>query len=251
MYKVLKYNEFYRSDEMSEYFLDVFFNPRINESISDSKIKSVAKKLSDDLRFNYGLVLMFGTGIKAMFPVVENLIKNGTISMEMSVENITLLCIASISIAYLDETNNKTGDVKVTKKDAQTMLTELKLRGIGNGIVKKIVEGFKSIGKFFKEFFKKTPIVVNGLISMFGYTAILVPSMNAISSFIGKYDITIDTLSGNLLSVGVGVGLCDGKFVGIGVPVGTGVLLGLGDDVGVGVAGAINCTVPVISLGDT
>lgn len=204
MYKVLKYSEFNKSDDMSEYFLDTLFNPPINESISDSKIKSITKKLATDLKFNFKLVLVFGVGVRAMYPVVENLIKNGKIDIEMSMENIILLCITSIAITYLDESDNKTGDVNVTKKDAQTMLTELKLRGVGNGIVKKIVEGFKAIGKFFKEFFKKTPIAINGLISMFGYTSILIPAMNAISAFVGKYDITIESLAANLLSLGIG-----------------------------------------------
>jgi hypothetical protein len=103
---------------------------------------------------------------------------------------------------------NGTGYIEshVTKKDAQTMLEELKMRGIGNGIVKKFVAGFKAIGSFFKILLRGTPYVVTGLVDMLGYTALMIPAMNAISSFVGKYDITIDTLAANLLSVGVGVG---------------------------------------------
>jgi hypothetical protein len=54
--------------------------------------------------------------------------------------------------------------------------------------------------------FRGTPYVINGLLDMFGYASLMVPCMNALSSFIGKYDMTIETISTNLLSLGVGVG---------------------------------------------
>jgi hypothetical protein len=86
------------------------------------------------------------------------------------------------------------------------MLEELKMRGIGQGIVKKFVSALVAINKFFKMLFRGTPYVVNGLLDMFGYTALLLPCMNALSMFIGKYDITIENIAANLLSLGVGVG---------------------------------------------
>ena len=82
------------------------------------------------------------------------------------------------------------------------MLAELKMRGIGNGIVRKFVKVFDSITNFFKMIFKGTPYVIDGLIDMFAYSAIMVPCMNAIHAFIGKYDITVDNIVANLLSLG-------------------------------------------------
>jgi len=242
MARILKFGDYNKSEDQATEIIENMCNPQVNESsVDDSVIKKIVKGLSNDLKFNYKLVFTFGTGIRFMYPIVENLIKNGSIKIEMSTENIVLLCITALSITYLEETQNRVGDSKVvcvdcngmgfeddvdenddeecqsckgtgyieshvTKKDAQTMLEELKMRGIGNGIVKKFVAGFKAIGSFFKVLLKGTPYVVTGLVDMIGYTALMIPAMNAISSFVGKYDITIDTLSANLLSVGVGVG---------------------------------------------
>lgn len=96
-------------------------------------------------------------------------------------------------------------DSKVTKKDARTLLEELKLRGIGNGIVKKVVQCFKSIGNILHILFKNTPYVILGFLDMFAYTSILVPTMNAITSLINNYSLDMDTLPANCLSIGVGI----------------------------------------------
>jgi hypothetical protein len=143
-----------------------------------------------------------------------------------------------LSITYLEEVKNRSGEEKivchdcdgtgsiddegdtdcktcvgkgyieseVTKKDAQTMLEELKMRGIGNGIIRKFVSVFQSMGNFLKILFRGTPYVVTGLIDMFSYTALLIPTMNAIYALIGKYDLNLDTIIANLLSIGVGLG---------------------------------------------
>jgi hypothetical protein len=186
-----------------------------------------------------------------MFPIVENLIRNGNFKVELSNESIVLLCIAAISIIYLEEKKSKTKSVEiecpdceglgyeegciqcdgegcehcddcescggsgrikfeVSKKDVKTILHELQLRvspsaKTGDGILKKVVECFKSIGNLLKIIFKNTPYVVSGLIEMFAYTSILLPTMNAISSMIGTYNLNLETLPTNFLSLGVGI----------------------------------------------
>jgi len=224
---VLKYKHYNMVDDL----IKSFSNPIIMESDDkESTIKSILKGLSKDLKFNYSLVFTFGVGISVMFPIVENLIKNGNLKIELTMENIVLVSLASLAITYLEETNNKAGDDKVacecdgkdkkceicqgkgyiksdvSKKDAQTILEELKLRGIGNGIVKKMVSCFQSIGNIGKILFKNSAYVINGLIDMLGYTSLLIPTMNCINSLIGKYDLNMDTLPGNFLSIGFGVG---------------------------------------------
>lgn len=226
--KILRYQEHYSSESMTKDILEFLFNDIINESskIPDN-INKILKSLSKDLKFNYGLVLTFGVGVRAMFPIIENLIKNSNINVELNTENVVLITLATISITYLEESGNKTGiervpctkcsgkgckeckngfiDSKVTKSDTNTILEELKLRGIGNGIIKKLVACFKSIGSIVKILFKNSKYIINGLMNMLAYTAILLPTMNAISFLIGKYDLTIDTLVGNFLSLGVGI----------------------------------------------
>jgi hypothetical protein len=182
--KVLSFREY----KMLEDFLNFFENQTINESedTKDSMISTILKGLSKDLKFNYALVFTFGAGIKAMLPIVQNLIENENIKVELTTENLVLITLASLAITYLEESGNKSGDGQVpcdcvkklpdceicggsgmidsvvTKADARTILEELKLRGIGNGIVQKLVGCFKSIGKFLRILFKKSSYIVNG-----------------------------------------------------------------------------------------
>lgn len=214
MTKILKYSDYIVSEIRAEELIDNICKPYLNESKDDGEFESIAKKLSKDLKFNFKLILTFGTGIKMMIPVVQNLIKNQSLSFEMTQENLILLAITIAAIVYLEETSNQAGDEinksgqksLVTKSDAQSLLEELRMRGIGQGIVKKFASAFQSVGKFFKMLFRSTPYVVNGLLDMLGYTALLIPCMNALSAFIGKYDINLENLAANLLSLGVGVG---------------------------------------------
>jgi hypothetical protein len=224
-------------------------NPKINESeemekVGKSQINTIVQNLAKDLKFNLSLVATFGTGIRAMYPVVDNLIKNSNLKIEATQENIVLLTITALCITYLEEKNNRqgskeivchycdgTGSIEdekscsicqgvgsikseVTKQDTDTLLAELKLRGIGDGIVKKVISCFRSIGNIFKIIFKNTPYVINRFIDMFGYTTLLIPSMNAISALVGQYNFDINNLTTNLLSVGLGVGtfLAKGGF---------------------------------------
>ncbi len=224
--RVLSFEQYQLAEDLSNFIA----NPTILESAEkNSQIDNILKKLSQDLKFNYGLVFTFGVGVRVMYPIVEELIKNGNLKVEATTENIVLVCIAALTITYLEESKNSAGDTevpcdceekksdceicggtgmiksKVSKRDARTILEELKLRGIGNGIVKKMVECFKFLGSILKTLFRNTPYVINGLIDMLAYTAILVPAMNGISAIVGKYDLTIDSLMGNAAAISLGI----------------------------------------------
>ena len=224
--KVLNFEKYQLAEDLSNFIA----NPTINESDNkDSQINGILKKLSQDLKFNYGLVFTFGVGVRVMYPIVEGLITNGSLKVEPTMENIVLVSIAALTITYLEESKNKAGDAEVpcncknkskdcekcggtgmiksivTKQDARTILEELKLRGIGNGIVRKMVECFKFLGSVLKSLFKNTPYVVNGLIDMLAYTSVLIPAMNGISAIVGKYDLNIDTLIGNSAAIALGI----------------------------------------------
>lgn len=212
--RVLKYSEFDRSEEWLLEIIENISTP-INENKDDkSLVRKFLSRLSKDIGFNIGLVTTFGTGITLMMPIVNRLIENSNLSIELNEENLILLCITAISITYLEENRNKTGEELnpdgeeslVKRKDAQTMLAELKMRGIGNGIVKKVVKILQGIGKFFRMLFKGTPYVIDSLLDMFAYTSIALPCMNAISLFVGKYDMNLDNILGNLLSLGTAAG---------------------------------------------
>jgi hypothetical protein len=224
--RVLRYSDYSRSNEMLDFLIKNLENPIINESLDLSHVKKILKELSSDIKFNFGLVLKFGAGVGAMMPIVENLIKNGNLKIELTQETLALFSIATISILYLENIKNKSGDVevdcldcdsgcdkcengkiksKVTRSDIRTILEELKMRGIGNGLVKKFVNGFRSISNLISLLFKNSKYSTKGLLDIFGYTALLIPIMNAINALVGKYEMNVDTIIGNFLAIGASV----------------------------------------------
>jgi hypothetical protein len=251
MSKVLKFQQHSQSIGIAEELIEMIFNPQMNESNdnvpSNRHINKILKTFQKDLSFNFGLVFNFGAGIRALYPTVENLIKNGNLKIEMDTESIVLLIFAALTVVYLEEKRNKAGDDRfacpdckgtgkdieecedcegkgcqycgecpachgrgyiksvVTKDDARTILEELKLRGIGNGIVKKLVSALHAIKNLFKTIFKNTPYVISSFMEMFAYASILIPTMNAISAMVGKYHFTMENLASNFLSLGIGV----------------------------------------------
>lgn len=172
----------------------------LNESNKDG-FDNILSELSRDLKFNFYLVATFGAGIKAIYPVVEGLLKNGSLNIELNKENVILLSLASLVIAYTEVKKDDT----ISKKEIKSILEELKLRGIGNGIVKKMVACINVIGDIVKVLFKGTGYAINGLFDMFGYTSLLIPCMNAITYVVNNNSFDMDSLISNLGVAGVGV----------------------------------------------
>ena len=243
MTRVVKFEDYKKSQEFVENFVERLINQSIKESKEESAITEIANKLQKDIKFNYSLIFTFGAGINAMYPIVMHLLKNSNLNVELTTENVVLLTITAIAIAYLEEKKNKNGEIElecdsclsngytlvngeqescekcngsgkikslVTKQDTDTLLAELKLRGIGNGIVKKLVKCFVSIGGFLKMIFKHASLIVSNFVDLFAYTSLLIPTMNAISGIIDASNLTLETLpmdiARNLLVFGVGVG---------------------------------------------
>ena len=153
------------------------------------------------------LVFTFGAGIGALYPIVQKMMENLSLSsIEMTRESTVLLTIACITIVFLEE--KKTGraaEVDKLTKDSKSMLEELRMRGIGDGIVKKVIKSIKSLKNVFNIIAKHTGAMIGGIIDMLGYTAILIPIMNSILWIIGKYEMSIDTVTQNFFSIGVGI----------------------------------------------
>lgn len=243
--KLLKYGE-YSHEILAEEFLKLLSESLIMEDkeIKQSKIDEILSSLGRDIKFNLGLITTFGTGVKVIYPIVNTFIEKGLIKMDPTPENIVLICITALTIIYLEEKNNKSGEQnidcelcqgkdnncpechghghvvsQVTKADAQTLLTELKMRGVGNGVVKNLVKLFNKIGdlgKTLSEGFNKLkslgitigkniPVAIDGFLDMIGYVQLMVPIINAISVMMGTYILTWDNLWTNLASIGLGL----------------------------------------------
>jgi cobalamin biosynthesis Co2+ chelatase CbiK len=128
-------------------------------------------------------------------------------SIDITPDKVVLLTICAFTIVYLEEKKFKDGqEEEILTKDSKSMLEELKMMGIGNGIVKKLVKLFKSITGIFSIIGKHLNAVTKGFIDMFAYTAILIPIMNGILYIIGKYDLNVDTFLENFMALSMGVG---------------------------------------------
>lgn len=187
---------------------DVIESPEEDEiDKNDTPYKRIEKKVLSDLKLDTKLVFTFGAGIGALYPVVQNMMQNLSLSgVDMSKETTVLLTIACITIVYLEERKFKSveEEEKLTK-DSKSMLEELRMRGIGDGIVKKVMKSIEAIKNVFAVVAKHLGAMIGGVIDMFGYTAILIPIMNAILWIIGKYDMSVDAVIQNFFSLGVGI----------------------------------------------
>jgi len=204
---VQRYNEYSLQSEMTEYFINSF-DKMIIESEDGSSYQKVAKKVVSDLKLNFSLVGTFGAGIGALYPVVEGLMKNMNLdSFDLTTESIVLLTLAAVSITYLEEKKFKSAEEEAQiTKDSKSMLEELKMRGFGNGIVKKLIKSIQSVKNIFSIIGRHLGAVVGSVIDMFAYTSLLIPILNGVMAIIHKYDLNLETLPQNFLGLAVGIG---------------------------------------------
>lgn len=205
--KVQRFGEYSLQDEMAQDFLNSF-DEIVKESDGGSSYEKVAKKVISDLKLNISLVVTFGAGIGALYPVVDGLMKNMNLdSFNLTTESIVLLTLASVAITYLEEKKCKSvKEEDELTKDSKSMLEELKMRGFGNGIVKKLMKSLQSVKSIFSIIAKHLGAVIGGVVDMFAYTALLIPLLNGVMAVINKYELNLDTLPQNFLGLTVGIG---------------------------------------------
>lgn len=204
--RIKRYNDIV-VDSMVEYFIDSFEMITESDDTETNDYKKILRKIVSDLNLNFRLVATFGFGIGAFMPVIHNLMKNANLSqVELTKETIVLLLLTSLSIIYLEEKNTKSPkeEAELTK-DSKSMLEELRMKGIGDGIVKKVIKCLKSTTGIFKIIGKHIGAVVGGLMDMFAYGAIMVPIMNGLSNVINKFHLNLDTMPENFLMLATGV----------------------------------------------
>lgn len=203
--QVLKFKQYKNSIDLATIFLDLI-EPKVNE---DNVVNDILNKVTNDLKLNFTLITSFGTGISFIYPIVDSLIKNSKLNINMSIENIVLLTITSINIFYLE--SKKSNSNSKLEKEIKNLLEELKLRGIGNGIVKKLTECLKSLNNIILILLKNTYKTIESFIDMFSYTSILVPILSAITTLVSKNSYTLDTFTNNFISLGIGISTLTAK----------------------------------------
>ena len=205
MTRVYRFEELCKFEEMA---LDMInsFDSFIKES-KEPRYKQIAKKILNDLHLSINSTGIYGAGVALFYPIVSKLIQNTRIENIGSPENIVLATICAASILYLEDKKyrDKKEQYKI-EKDSKSMLEELKLKGIGNGIIKKIVKAFLAIKNIFTTITRQIGPTISGFIDMFAYVSLLVPIMNGIFYIIGKYDLNLDTIVQNFMGLAIGVG---------------------------------------------
>lgn len=209
MVKIYKTSEYFKYNDITFDFINSIGYSEITESKNNDEI---IKKISNDLKLNFGLVGVFGAGIGVFYPIVQSLMKG--LSVDINNEVIILATICAFTIIYLEEKkNNSFEKQRKLISDSKTMLEELKLRGVGNGIIKKIISALYSIKNVFSIIGKHLGAVIGGFVDMFSYTSVLIPVMNAVYFVIDKYNLTLDTLVDNLAGLSLGIGTIMAKHV--------------------------------------
>lgn len=207
--KIQRLEEFALYDKMAQDFLNSF-DMSIKESSGGQKKPSyrrIQNKTMKDLRLNTRLISTFGTGMTAFYPIVDGFIRNmNTYSIELDSNKVVLLTICAITIIYLEEKKFKNGEEEdILTKDSKSMLEELRMMGMGDGIVKNVIKAFHAIKNIFKIISKHLSVVVGSFIDMFAYTTILIPVLNGISYIVGKYDMDLNTFLANFLGLSMGI----------------------------------------------
>lgn len=129
-----------------------FENIDINESSNNNHLNDIVStlNLSKNIIDIYNFV-----NFDVLFNIVKELISNDSLNVELSDKNITQSTLSLILISLkndIEKTNNLKyyNSVDDLKNDIRDILEELKLEGIGNGIIKKISTILDQIYDFFK-----------------------------------------------------------------------------------------------------
>lgn len=207
--KINKFSEYNLQNNITQDFLNSFY--LIIKESDQASYKKAAKKLISDLKLNNNLLLKFDSVLNNFYLFINSLMKNINIdSFNLDEQSVVLLTLSSLSIIYLEEGKYKSSDEELKlRKDSKSMLEELKMRGFGNNIVKKLILCIKTIKNIFLIFSKQSNVKVSGVIDMIS-ESIFKSIINAIYYVTDKYDLNLDTfvqnfstLSSNIAKSGI------------------------------------------------
>jgi hypothetical protein len=144
-----------------------FENIDINESSNNNHLNDIVNTLN----LNENIIDIYNSvNFDVLFNIVKELISNDSLNVELNDKNITQSTLSLILISLkndIEKTNNLKyyNSVDDLKNDIRDILEELKLEGIGNGIIKKISTILEQIYDFFKLISKD--IKINNIKTLF------------------------------------------------------------------------------------
>lgn len=173
----------------------------------DGENKDLVNKISKDLKVDLSELKQFKKSISVFLPVIECILSNVS-NIENDEEVNILSTIATSFIICLEKEKNS--NEEYLTKASRTLLEELKLRGVGNGMVKKIIKSLESIKNFISfiySYMDKDIDNFNDLISIKGVSNVF----KILSDIILEYKMSNEDIIMNFNNISSGVSLSISK----------------------------------------
>lgn len=197
--KYLKYSDQF----LNERFINEGFNERLNEGLNEglniSKYQNISKKIIKDLKVNLYFISTFGTSVSALYPLITSIVKNTEI-MPLTTTDIVFLTICALAITF-----------KESKSEIDKLMVIVNEKGLQKPL-EKIQYFLKNFTTLFSAIAKSTGKIINGMVDMFAYTALLVPTIMGVVDLINTWKINFESFDqimvnpmGFAISTGVGI----------------------------------------------
>jgi hypothetical protein len=125
----------------------------ISDSILETNFSLPENTFLDTLEIHKLLVDKNKDKLSLLDEITEELVKNSTLNIDTDSKTIMLFCVAAFAVNELDNAKFLI-DNQITKAEFEveikSVLTELKLLGVGNNLVKKLSQIFKTITRIDK-----------------------------------------------------------------------------------------------------
>lgn len=195
MFKIYNYEDYNIYDNITEDFLKHLNSLKIinlNNSYIDSQ-----NEIINRIKIDTFILDIIGSDITFFYNIVEILIKN-TNKIELTNDNVVLSTLCSLSIIFIEENkNNENNNLLV--KNSKSILEELKMGGVGDGIVKSIINLFYNIKNLISLIYKKIKIV--NFFEIFKYIKNLKVFFSSIIYLIEDYNLDIETSIKNFVGL--------------------------------------------------
>lgn len=188
MNKIKKFNEYSNIASMVDCFMHSLYQITEKNSISDD----IYNKHKDSIISKFNIELkdlgMFSDKVSMFMPIINELLSNcDRIELEGEVSVIASICTFYVICLEYETYPNK--DENILTTTSKTLLEELKLRGVGNGVIKKIIKSLYSIKDLFSFMYKDTNTNIDefsDLLKIKGLSNLLKAILSVISS--NKFD---------------------------------------------------------------
>lgn len=208
IYKISEYNNIFKLvEDFSEYLNN---ESKLEKDNNFKKNENILNKIIKDLNLNFNMLDFLGSGLLIFSNITKSLFKG--LNIELTDEVVVLSTVCAITIMYLDFID----DVEKRNKlvtDSKNQLEELKLRGVGNGIIKKLIKAFESIKNFFTIISKDINIKIESFFDILLDNPTLKHTINSISFVIDKNNITLENIVDSFSNLNSGITTNFGKQI--------------------------------------